>query len=246
MSTTELIEMYHEGELIGSELETFKKRLNSDPEFAKEFKLHKDIDKALIEKDVLVLRKQLQYAQKQVDEKKESPVIPLFNRRVFHYAAAAIAVIIIAGFVLTAVIKKPYSNEKLYSMYFKPEDALMIKRTGNPDADKVLVLAMQNYSEGRYNEALALFDEADNNMTVKFYSGISYLEIEDVEKAIIAFQSVIDNKDNLFIEQAEWYLALCYLKMDNTKEAISFFKSISTSDGFFNNKASEILKYIDK
>ena len=99
---------------------------------------------------------------------------------------------------------------------------------------------------GKYKEALALFSKADHNMTVKFYSGISYLEVNELEDAEASFQAVIDNKDNLFIEQAEWYLALCYLKMNMNKDAKILFTEIANSDGFFNNKAQEILKYMNK
>ncbi len=249
MSATELIEKYNDGELLGIDLENFKNRLNSDPDFAREFKLYQDIDKALLEKDILVFRKQLQNAKKVADEeKKEKVIVPFYRKRITYWAAAVIITVFAMGYVISGIIDNSYSGEKLYSMYYNPDDAVLIERSGDSNADKVLIEAMQIYDKGMYADAVDLFKLAGDNNTARFYLGISYMEIDELDLANEALQIVIqhNNKDNLFVEQAEWYLALCALKSENMEKAISQFSSIANGDSFYNNKAKEILSYIEK
>jgi len=52
-----------------------------------------------------------------------------------------------------------------------------------------------------------------------FYSGASFQETGQYKNAINEYQMVINDKDNLFIEQAQWYIGLCYLQTNDSKKA---------------------------
>ncbi|MDP3914552.1 MAG: hypothetical protein Q8R96_12540, partial [Bacteroidota bacterium] len=56
------------------------------------------------------------------------------------------------------------------------------------------------------------------------------------------YEAVVTNKDNLFVEQADWYIGLCYLQTNENKKAIKQFKKIANTHGFYQQKALAILR----
>jgi hypothetical protein len=53
---------------------------------------------------------------------------------------------------------------------------------------------------------------------------------------------VINDKNNLYIDQAQWYLALCYLNTNETDKAKQLFKSIENENGLYKNDAKKIIR----
>ena len=49
---------------------------------------------------------------------------------------------------------------------------------------------------------------------------------------------------NLFIEQANWYIGLCYLKTNENKKAFDTFKYLANKNGFYRSNALSILQKI--
>lgn len=243
---TEIIEKYIDVELESDELEWFENEIKSNPEFKNEVSLHKEIDVALRERDVIVLRKQLDKIQRSaIDEKPEKSI---FHKRVYYLAAAASLAILIAlgSLYYILFLSKPYSNDQLYSMFYNRDKAVMIVRSANQttSSDEVLLKALQSYEQKDYNQAISLFNQISDKLIARYFAGISYMETANYDDAIASFKSIIDQKDNLFIEQAEWYLGLCYLKTNATDKAIVQFKSIASSNSFYKTKATNILKNV--
>ena len=56
---------------------------------------------------------------------------------------------------------------------------------------------------------------------------------------------MVYDKDNLFVEQADWYLGLIYLMNNQKSKAIDQFNKISNSDSFYSDQAIDILKYLN-
>ncbi|KPK82770.1 MAG: hypothetical protein AMS27_13995, partial [Bacteroides sp. SM23_62_1] len=101
---------------------------------------------------------------------------------------------------------------------------------------------------GQYREAIVLFEkllETDpGNMATTLYSGISYMEVDEYNKADRSFSKIIAHNDNLFIEQAEWYLGFCYLMTNESDKARKHFEKIANSNSSYRDKASGIVKKI--
>jgi len=72
--------------------------------------------------------------------------------------------------------------------------------------------------------------------------GVSNFEEKKYPEAKQSFGRVIDDKDNLFVDQARWYLALCYLNTNETKKAKELFLTISKENGIYQNDAKKIMK----
>lgn len=60
--------------------------------------------------------------------------------------------------------------------------------------------------------------------------GISYLELNNLERAKLAFQSIIDEQDVIFYDQALWYKALAELKSNNVNEAKNLLVEIAKDE----------------
>ena len=104
------------------------------------------------------------------------------------------------------------------------------------------------YESGEFHKAINLYEDIlvkdPADMASSLYSGISYMETEQYIQADEKFQKIINHNDNLFVEQAEWYLGFCYLHTGQNFEARGHFKEIAGSEGSYSKKAKKIMRSI--
>lgn len=244
-STLELIDRYLNRNLKGNELSEFEKMLSNNPGFRKEVNLHKEINAALREKDIMKLRHELRTIQaKPKQNLNRNKVVNMFtpNRYLFGSVAAAASIILIIGGILLFSKSDNVSKDSLYSNYYNPEEAITIVRSGGNTEDVTLKEAMMAYQDKNYEDAIELFSKEPQNNLAKFYMGLSYMETGNSEKAIELFNKLIAHQENLFVEQAEWYLGLSYLKIDEYDKAKELLTKIANSDNIYQNDAKKILK----
>jgi tetratricopeptide (TPR) repeat protein len=121
-------------------------------------------------------------------------------------------------------------------------------RSAADQVDNDLRSAMVHYENKEYTKAIALFEKVlnqDNSrIGLNLYSGISNMEIQEYEKANENFQKIIDHSTNAFVESAEWYLGLCYLKTEEMNKAKSVFSDIANREGYFRKDARKVLRKI--
>ena len=72
--------------------------------------------------------------------------------------------------------------------------------------------------------------------------GVSNFEIKDYPEAKHSFMKVIDDNDNLFLEDAKWYLALCYLKIQEPEKAADMLDQIKRSESIYKKDAARIMR----
>lgn len=244
-STLELIERYLNRNLRGNELSEFEKMLSNNPGFRKEVNLHREINEALREKDVMKLRNKLMSIQATPKQgKNRSKVLRMFtpNRYLSASVAAAASIILIIGGILLFSKTDSVNKDSLYSNFYDPEEAITIVRSGGNTEDITLKEAMMAYQDKNYESAIELFSKEPQNNLAKFYMGLSYMETGSSEKAIELFNELIKHQENLFVEQAEWYLALSYLKINDYDNAKTLLSKIANSENIYQNDAKKILK----
>ena len=245
----ELIDAKLSGELSAEDLEDFDLDLQNDPELNAEFELHKEIDEAIQESEVIELRQKLDLVHDLTQNKKQPGLLRTILRHKLSRIAAASFVVLLIFTSLSLYFLRPdsnISNDSLFKIYYQPDAAMLIRGTNSQNA--TLIQAFQKYEKKDYPAALELFsqvlDTDRENIPVQFYSGISNIELEDYENALIPFKIIIDHKQNLYVERAEWYAALCYLILNKDDIALNLFRKISLSNSFYKDKAHEILKSI--
>jgi tetratricopeptide (TPR) repeat protein len=243
----EVIEKYIDGELEGKELLDFEQLLSTNPDIKSDYELSMEINNSIAEDDVMDLRETLDYMYK--EEKAVQRIPTIFTRRKFYYAAASAALLIAAGGVATRLLNPSMDSESVFEKYYQPYEVTVTYRSGNTEVDRLLLNALEFYEEKDYDQALVLFEEILQNrkkdMAISLYSGISYMEEEKYQKATTSFNHIISDNDNLFIEQAKWYLSMCYLKTEKTDKAKEVLHQIIDEESYYKEQALKVLKDID-
>ena len=239
------IEEYIDGNLYGQELEEFHAEVSSNPELYNEVEISMEINEAIRDKGFMDMRNKLNEQNTQYATPAALMNIQKDLFRTWHIAAASFALILVVGGLWYILSNKTFSTERLVSKYYKPAHPIMQVRSLEVNSDEAFKEAFQFYQQNDFKNALKYFNALDNQITAKFYSGICYIELEQFNNAIESFEFVINDKDNLFVEQAEWYMGLIYLMNNQKNEAISQFNKISTSESYYANQAKEILKYLN-
>lgn len=241
------IEDFLDGDLNQEQLKEFEQNLLDDSDLQMELDLHQEIDEAIMETDIMDLRSKL--------EAIETPPTPSRKRKLkfltkWNIAAASLALIIGLGSLMYIFNdKSTYSNDQIFSNYYKPYNVVVNTRSADATVDNLLMNAVNSYESKDYRTALTLFkqilDKDSTNITSNFYSGISNIEINEYSKANKNFTRVIKHKNNLFIEQSEWYLGFCYLMTNEKDKALKQFHVIAQGNSFYKTKALEIINRLE-
>lgn len=244
----QFIQPFLDGELSREELDWFSKELESNAVLAEDIRLYREVDNAIREQDVMDLRDQLDVIHNSIGDPSAEPARQSRYRKVLSYAAIASLAILLSLGVLLKVQHNKLTNDQIFEKHYEPYEVTMIYRSAESDYQKALSQAMTRYEAKDYIGAIELFenilakDPAD--MASSLYSGISYMETEQYSKADTKFRKIINHNDNLFVEQAEWYLGFCYLHTGQNLEAREQFKEIAASDGSYSKKAKKIMRSI--
>ena len=236
------IEQYLANEMAPLERAAFKKELKLNPDLAMEMKLSENIDSALMKDDILELRRKLINAIVAGRlEKEEVPVLRMYNRK-WWYAAASLLVLCAVAATLYLQTPHSISNDSLFSQYYNSENIVDQTRR-----DLNIVEAILKFQQKDFSAASVLFksilDKDNSNIAVWFYYGISNIETKNYDNSIKAFNLIIKQNDNLYIEHAEWFLGLCYLKNNQKDKAVDQFVVVASNpDNFHRQEAKNILE----
>jgi hypothetical protein len=226
------------GDLIGDDAEMAATWFN--------LQLSVDIIKeAGLYEQVLVVRKQFEQNRSGM-ERPLGVVRPLNFRYAMRVAAC---ILLIAG---AAVLYKYTTTnpEGLYNKYFVSYDLNTSRDMGQVDGME------QAYRQKNWQEVITRSNqlkEKDNKSL--FLSGMAEMELNKFKPAILLFQLVLarnkQSGDAYFQDEAEYYIAMCYLANNQAGAGIAILEKIrGDKDHLFYKKANEmssldfkILKY---
>lgn len=243
---TEWIDNYLEGDLDTAERLSFEAELQVNSQLAMELRLENDLQDILRDEDILDFKSKCINAQQEVNLQHLGRARIIHIARKYWYAAAsAIIILLVAGGML---LLKPgsYTNERLFKMYYKSSE-VSVSRSGNVN----MVEALISFSKKDYASADMLFEKIlaaePANYAVMYYSGITNIELKNYDDAIRKFVGVIDDGQNLYVENAQWYLGLAYLIDGQKSKALDQFGIIAAkSDHYYNSQAISILEKLNK
>jgi tetratricopeptide (TPR) repeat protein len=226
----------------------------------------KGIEKELIEGLQLEGEKELLQKIKAVDknlaqegffESKKSKSSSQFIR----LFAAAASIAFIFSFAWYYSNNSAVNYQQIYATTFEQYDNTLSEAVqmelseqgfgGNPDeaALQEILIAMNAYDNKEYEQALTLLQEclekghASNYQNkIELHLGLSYLEVNETEKAITQFQNLVSGEND---KQAiaEWYLALAYLKAEKIEKAKTILTKLkNTVTNPYQKKASTLLQ----
>jgi len=232
-----LIDRYLSGELNDAELMDINDRLKKDANFAKEVKFQQEVMASIKDVGKRRLRQTLNEIHKE-DRKKST--FSIYSWRVQTIAATLLIMVILASsIVINDLIKTP-SSEVLFEAYFSPESALLTVRSDR-STFTAIDQGMNHYVQEDYEVAIETFQSDASNMLGKLYTGFSLMHLNKFEQAEKEFEAILSDNDNLFLDQAEWNLGLCYLITGKVEKASNTFTAISEGNTVYNKKALELL-----
>ncbi len=236
------IEQYLANEMAPATRSAFENEVRSNPDLAEELKLSLSIDSAIQRDDILDLRQKLIASIKAGGvSKTETPVIFMSTRK-WWYAAASFLVLVSFAATLYFQANRKLTDDSLFMQYYNAENIVDQTR-----GDQNIVEAVIKFQQKDFRAASVLFknilDADQSNMAVMFYYGIANIETNNYSNSIKAFNTIIKQNDNLYIEHAEWYLGLCYLKNNQKDKAIDQFIIVAAdTENFHRQEAKNILE----
>lgn len=241
------IERYLDGEMSQEERLWFTRELRGNPGLKRELGFRERLNVAIGEPEIMDFRKQLEsvFNESRVAVEHKSHHLPHRGRIAAISSSLAVA---LGGILLLWLLFHNQDNQQLYEKYFIPAEAGMTFRSQDRQENDELQMAMQYYTAGKYEEALSHFEnilrDDPTRLGLNLYSGISQMEVKRYQDANRSFRRIIDNNYILYLEQAEWYLAFCYLMTDDLKKAREQFMIIEDRKGYYQHQARKILRRI--
>ena len=233
----EKIEQYLTNNLYGEELTAFKKEMAENPELQKEVEMHKDLHEVLRDQNTLAFKKKLARIHKEIREEQT-----IFPRSWFHaYGKLAASVILILGIgtLLWYSFNNGRNTQELYAAYYTPFPMADATRGQTDDTLKEI---MQQYAHKEYARVVKLL-EKDGSLErdiLYIYLGNSYMNIDEVQKAIAQFEQI--EKNSNYYEVAKWYLSLAYLKSNKPQEVLTILKEVIKFNGIYKESALQLQK----
>jgi len=244
-----LIQKYLDNDLSDRDMKRFEADLEVSSKLQDDLALYREIDEALADTEVLSFREQLTDLRREKQKSGGTGKSHIRFTKPWHYAAtAAIALMLAIG--LASVLDRPMNNKDLLKKYYKPYEVALINRSDNSTLDLMLKNAEILYQRGDFEQAAVYFEmvleEQPDLAGTNLYAGISYYELERYSDARNSLNKVIEHNDNLYIEQAEWYLGLCFLALNENERARRQFARIASGNSDKAADARKLLRRIPR
>lgn len=240
------VEQFLSGEMGHADRENFENEVRSNQDLAGELKFSKSIDAILRSEDIIDFRKKL--IASRLDGKKVQHDVPVIRMHVkkFWYAAASLILLAAIGSTLYFSVPRGNATDNLFNEFYSADNLVNVTRAG----DANIVEAVIKFQEKDYTVASSLFNnilKSDNgNIACWFYYGISSIETDNYVQAEKAFNHIISDDQNLYVEHAEWYLGLAYLKNNQINKAKTQFEKIASNpDNYHRKDAANLLQKLN-
>jgi len=225
-----------------AEKEWFEAELEGNPSLKKELDLRRKVNKYVDNQDAIAFRQSLMNAENR--HRKAAAKRKAATKQIVQYAAIFAGLILIGTIAL--YIRNNNSTADIASRYSPEYSPMAAYRSLSADLDEAYNRATEYYNAGNYDEAIEWFNMiVDSDMQVEFLKGASHMHIRQYKEAVGSFSKVVDDNDNLFIEDARFYLGVCYIQIDQTERAKELLVSIIDSENRHKKDARKLLRKID-
>lgn len=237
ISQTERLISYIDGDMSDAEKNILQQQLQADKA------MQQELDNLLLATDVVknygLSNRVADIHKKMMKEMaaastQPKAIVRSLSKRLMKYAAVIILLIGLFGVYQYFTV----SSDKLYNEQYSAYAFTTFR--GNESLPAI----EQAYAEKKYDEVIAAFkQQTDASVKENFVAGQAYLAKVNYAEAINCFKTVLTKNSNthtgLLTDDAEYYLALSYLKNNNPAEALPLFKKIhNNKEHFYNNKVS--------
>ena len=248
----EIIDRYLNGQLSGSSLADFKRKLYVDEELMREVVFQKALIRGLKQAGRKEWTAKLEAFHQEMNVEQanqQSAKINFLNiSKKFNYkkytlpVAASVALIIICAAVFR-LTNAAAATDKIFATYYRPSISVEQGSREYPYNPSAKNMAFAAYNSGRYPESIELFNQVlakQEDGTVLFYLGNADLSAGKTQDAEIAFKKYL-NRYAEFADESKWYLALTYLKQRKVNKAKPLLQELGRGRSDYSIKSIEIL-----
>lgn len=120
-----------------------------------------------------------------------------------------------------------------------------LRRSNAYLANKIIQNAMRLFNSKKYanciEELMLLYNYNKDDANAQFYLGMCFYLSNKYSVAQHYFQQNLDNQNNIFHQESEFYQALCFLNTHQKEKAFEQLKQIIANKGFYSTRAQEVL-----
>jgi hypothetical protein len=238
------IEDFVDGVLEGELLDEFNAELQDNSDLLAEVELRKQINEAISERDIMNLRAELGLAREAADTQKVKMLIPESKTNYLSYWKTSVAVVVlllgVAGVLRNGIVSVDRTYDNFYETpAWAPERAVSNEISFTQQVNTL-------YSNAEYAELIKQLEDKDEmvnkNPVLGFYKAASYQNLDRINEALDAYSQVILHGDNLFIEEAEWYRSLCYLRNGDKIKAKNELLAVIERKGHYEKDAKAVFR----
>jgi len=254
------IEAYLGGNMTPEEIILFENEIEQNKSLKKELKLYeklnlylgnKDLNTTLIDSDYIQnIRKTLRDNDTEKIKSKLKSIGNQYhqqkrfsNKRMF-FSISAVIVIFITTSVFLYKFDKTYTLDELYSEYYNVNDLPTLVNRSNSSSN--VTKGINFFEDKKYQIALKVFKNYQDSIVqldnqIQMYIGVSLLETGKNNKAIKAFDNVIESNE-LNSSKGLWFKAMVYMKNNNLeKTKLTLEAIIKNTNNFKYKEAKELL-----
>jgi len=240
-----LLYNYFSNHLTEDEEKLFNEFLDSDPEFRTKFEFENDLKRVIKDDQNQVLKAKLIGFEKEIAT--EAPVAKPQSSTIRKWSiAASVALLMGLGWIgYNSLLKTDYEN--LYAANFQEYPNTVYTITRGDNNASVEREAFVAYESGNYKEAILNFEKVQQEESkgyLDFYKAQAYLNLGDNTAAIPLFKGIQSGESD-FNEEANWYLALAYLKQKDKEKAISVLRHHIEKYNYNKEKAVTLLDQLN-
>jgi tetratricopeptide (TPR) repeat protein len=241
---------YLKGVLSDQELKDFEQKLQADDQFRARLEQVKLVVAGIrysARADALEKIKRIENDLQKIKKKKKTIIAKVLSDYSYYIAAACLFLFIMGSLYFFPKSGQKNNGKELFESSFEPYPNIAHPAMRFKDDNLTMVQkAFAEYDRKNYIKAIELFKKApdfEKDPTIVFYLAISYISINDSEKAERNLLSLLDKHPSIN-DQVKWYLGICYLKENKTSLAVKYFKDLSETQNYYTQEAIKILKKI--
>ncbi|MFK8104998.1 MAG: tetratricopeptide repeat protein [Saprospiraceae bacterium] len=245
----DLIEAYFDGRLDASQQATVELRVAKEEGFAAAFEQRKEMQTYL--KNIAKqekLEQQLDQIGQPYFQGETAKVVPLKKEKPNQSRLAMLTALVTAAAVaFLLILFNPFKQASLYEQYALHEPLNLTEKSATDD--QLAAKAEIAFNEKQYPAAVTALEAylAQNPTAIKasLFKAIALLETGQFTESRAILTRLSKGKTALKVE-AQWYLALSYLKVEEIAATRKLLAEIPESDAYWYNKAQKLLKELPK
>jgi tetratricopeptide (TPR) repeat protein len=198
-------------------------------------------DKILADRNIIDLRTKLGVIEM---KKRSGGTLRKTAIRAAKYAAAILLMVLISSALYIAF--RPGSNEAMFNKYYARYESPGAVRSVVSSGNTLMENAIASYTAKDYEKAIGYLEQVitsgQADMETVFMHGMANMEVSNYPVASGSFTRVIEHNDNLYLEDASWYLGLCYMMTNDIDKAVKQFSAISASKSRYSKEAAKLAR----